>query len=148
MSPRRIWAVLLLAGTALCAQAQTPDPTSWLGLTPPSAYSALGAPAEVFPLAVDENRWQVVHFYPDHSYLFFYQNRVWQVRLDKLWTAGFQGITMGMRREAAEATLGPPLARGEAWSVWALPYQTFPRKIRLVFTEGLLTDAYLYRSDL
>jgi hypothetical protein len=124
------------------------DPGAWLGLTPAMAYQLRGAPAEVFPLAIDDKRWQVVHFYPDHTYLFWTSNRVWQVRLDKLWTGNFKGVAMGAPRADAEAALGEPLARGDLWSVWNLPYQAFPRRLRLVFTDGVLSDAYVYRSDL
>jgi len=132
------------APTSIASQ----DPSLWLGLTPPGAYAAKGAPAEVSALAVDEKRWQVVHFYLDHSYLFWTSNRVWQVRLDKLWTGTIRGVAMGAARTDVETAWGQPLARGDTWSLWNLPYQTFPRRVRLVFTDGVLTDAYLYRSDL
>ena len=140
--------LVLLLGGSLCAQASADDPSSWLGLTPDTAYALRGAPAEVFPLAVDDKRWQVVHFYADHSYLFWSSNHVWQIRLDKLWTGTFKGVTLGMSRTDAEAALGEPLARGDAWSGWSLPYQAFPRRLRLVFIDGALADVYLYRSDL
>jgi len=136
------------AAVPVPAPANTPDPTSWLGLTPTLAYQLRGAPAEVFPLAIDDKRWQVVHFYPDHTYLFWTSNRVWQVRMDKLWTGNLKGVTMGTPRVDVEAALGEPLARGDLWSVWNLPYQAFPRRLRLVFTDGLLSDAYVYRSNL
>jgi len=147
VSPLRLGAVLLLAWTATAAGAQA-LPTDWLGDTPEAAYRDRGAPAEVYPLAVDDQRWQVVHFYPDHSYLFWSQNHVWQVRLDKLWTGPFQGVSMGMARADVVAVLGNPLAQGDDWLVWSLPYQNFPRRLRLVFTDGLLSDAYFYRSEL
>jgi len=156
MTLPKLWAVLTLVGAAATLSAQAPapasDPASWLGLTPPEAFAQRGAPSEVFPLSVDAQRWQVVHFYPDHSYLFWNQNHVWQVRLDKLW-AGPLGpfapaVAMGAARADVEAALGVPQARGDGWSVWPLPHQGFPRKLRLVFTDGVLTDAYLYRSDL
>ena len=124
------------------------SPSAWLGLTPETAYRDRGAPAEVYPLQIAEGRWQVVHFYGDHTYLFWSSNRIWQVRLDKLWTGTFLGLSMGIPRADAEAQLGEPVARNENWSVWNLPYETFPRRLRLVFTEGVLSDAYFYRSDL
>ena len=169
----RFLSVLVLAGTVQAAGALVPtptptpspvptvssvptvlpspvptDPTIWLGLTPEASYRDRGAPAEIYPLAVDEKRWQAVHFYPDHTYLFWSSNRVWEVRLDKLWAGSYRGITMGMARDGVEALLGTPAARGDSWSVWALPYQTFPRKLRIVFTDGLVSDLYVYRSDL
>jgi len=150
MSPARRWALLLvLAGAALPLAAQAaPDPASWLGLTPGAVYQLRGAPAEVFPQALGDQRWQVVHYYEDHTYLYWNQNHVWQVRLDRLWTGGWNGLAMGMTRADAGAVLGPPVAEADTWAVWVLPYQTFPRKLRLIFTDGLLADAYLYRSEL
>ena len=124
------------------------DPTAWLGLTPETAYRDRGAPAEIYPLAVDDKRWQVIHYYGDHTYLFWASNRVWQVRLDKQWLGTWKGLTMGMTRDDAETALGTPLAKGDDWSVWNLPYQTFPKRVRLVFTDGKLSDAYVYRSEL
>jgi hypothetical protein len=124
------------------------DPSGWLGFTPESAYRDRGAPAEIYPLAVDDKRWQVVHFYADHTYLFWSSNRVWQVRLDKQWLGTWKGLTMGMTRDDAETALGVPLAKGDNWSVWPLPYQNFPKRLRLVFTDGKLSDAYVYRSEL
>lgn len=146
MNPHRLWAVLLFAGTALCLEAQSPS--DWLGLTPPRVYHERGAPAEVYALDLEGQPAQVIHFYPDHTYLFWTSNRVWQVRLDRLWTGNLGGVTMGMTRAEAEAVLGEPVGRSDAWSVWNLPYRTFPQRLRLVFTDGLVTDAYVYRSDL
>jgi len=139
---------LVLVSAAVFAQASTDDPSSWVGLTPPAAYQLRGAPAEVYPLAVDDKRFQVVHFYSDHTYLFWTSNHVWQVRLDKLWAGTLKGVAMGASRVDAETPWGEPVARGDTWSVWNLPYQTFPRRLRLVFTDGALSDAYFYRSDL
>lgn len=149
MSGASRWALLLvLAGAALPLGAQSTDPTAWLGLTPAQAYDLRGAPAEVFPQALGDQRWQVVHYYSDHSYLFWSQNHVWQVRLDKLWAGGWNGLTMGQSRDDVVTHLGKPTAEGDTWAIWSLPYQTFPRKLRLVFADGLLVDAYLYRSEL
>jgi hypothetical protein len=56
------------------------DPTASIGMDPGSAFAAFGAPQEVYPFRGVE-AWQdnVVFFYPDFSYLFWYENRVWQV---------------------------------------------------------------------
>lgn len=155
----RLRAALVLVGlwNATLGWADT-DPSSWLGLTPEAVYGVRGAPAEVYPQAVDTQRWQVVHYYADHTYLFWFQNHVWQVRADKLWTGriptpqplpdGSAGIAMGTPRADVEAALGTPMSRGEGWSIWALNHQGFPRRLRLIFTDGVLSDAYFYRSEL
>lgn len=151
MTPLRLRAALLwtlgFLGVALPLTAEEADPASWLGLTPTAAYEGRGAPVEVYALPVGPGP-QAIHYYSDHTYLFWTANRVWQVRLDRLWAGSLSGVTMGMTREEVEAVLGPPLAIAETWSAWDLPYQTFPRRLRLVFVDGLLADAYLYRSDL
>lgn len=138
------------SATATASPSPAPpiDPLSWLGDTPEAAYRDRGAPAEIYPLAIDDKRWQAVHFYADHTYLFWSSNRVWQVRLDKQWTGTWKGLTMGMTRDDAETALGATLAKGDNWSVWTLPYQNFPKRLRLVFTDGKLSDAYVYRSEL
>lgn len=138
---------LVFFGAAGLLSAQD-EQAAWLGLTPEAAYRDRGAPAEIYPLAVDDKRWQAVHFYADHTYLFWSANRVWEVRLDKLWAGSLKGVTMGTPRPLVETAFGEPIARGDTWSVWDLPYQVFPRRIRLIFTDGILSDAYLYRSDL
>lgn len=134
------------AGDPPVPPAQLPDTA--LGMTPVQVLQSKGAPEQVFPLAVDASRWQVVFFYADHTYLFWDANHVWQVRLDHEWNGSLLGVTMGMSRTDVENTLGKPQAQGETWAVWPLPYQAFPRKIRLIFVNGVLSDAYLYRSDL
>lgn len=139
---------LFLATIGLGAQIPSPDPARWLGLTPEAAYQERGAPVEVYPIAVSDTLWQVVHFYPDHSYLFWTNNRVWQVRLDRLYAGTLSGVVLGMSRADAEALLGEPTVTTDDQSLWNLPYQTFPRRLRLVFVEGLVADAYVYRSDL
>jgi len=146
MTSLRRWVVAMLTLVAASAFAQDQQ-AAWIGLTPETAYRERGAPAEIYPLAVDDRRWQVVHFYGDHSDLFWSSNRVWQVRLDKLWAGTLKGMAMGASRADVEAAFGEPVAKGDTWSIWDLPYQTFPRRIRLVFVDGILSDAYLYRSD-
>ncbi len=146
MTPLRSGLLVVLTLVVAAAFAQDQQ-AAWIGLTPETAYRERGAPAEIYPLAVDDKRWQVVHFYGDHSYLFWSSNRVWQVRLDKLWAGTLKGVAMGAPRADVEAAFGDPVAKGDTWTVWELPYQTFPRRVRLVFVDGVLSDAYLYRSD-
>jgi hypothetical protein len=140
--------LLCTLASSLGAQVPGPNPADWLGLTPDTAYRDRGAPSEVYAVDLEGQQPQAIHFYADHSYLFWASNRVWQVRLDRLWVGPFSGVTMGMPRGDVEAVLGEPVGRSDTWSVWNLPYQTFPRRLRLVFTDGLLSDAYFYRSDL
>ncbi|NNM53578.1 MAG: hypothetical protein HKM05_02520 [Spirochaetales bacterium] len=127
-------------------------PQTWLGMKPEEAYRLLGAPAEISAVADDTGHLHVIHYYPNYTYLFWYDNHVWQVRLDKRYTGQFLGLTMGMSQAdvtvAMNKQLGPELASGPDWAVWSLPYQIFSRRLKLVFEGGKLVDAFFYRGDL
>ena len=146
--PTLLW---LLVGPLSGQQAS--DPALWLGLTPEGAYAELGAPTEVFPVALDVTRWQAAQYYPSHVTLYWSSNHVWQVRLDRRYTGPFLGLAMGQTRDAALSQLGAPAVSSPvgsvpAWDSWPLPFRAFPRQVRLVFENGLLVDASFYRSDL
>lgn len=124
------------------------DPLSLLGLDLAAAYEKLGAPDEILTAKIDEKTIQPVHFYLPALYLFWTQNHVWQVRLDKRTTGEVVGLKMGVTRDEALTRLGKALGSGSDWDVWQLPYKGFPRRVRLIWdSAGKLTDAYLYRSD-
>jgi hypothetical protein len=131
-----------------------PDYVDYVGLTLQEAYEILGVPEEVFPFRGAEV-WQdnVVFYYNNHIYLFWYGNRVWQVRLDKRYEGnlGPRGdpeiFFMGMERGLVRALLGEPFAEDEVSSIYLLPDQGYPVRLRLFFESGVLTDLYLYRGD-
>lgn len=129
------------------AAAQEWDPGSVLGQTPTEAITVLGPPREVLAQRVVEETWQPVFYYDKFLYLFWTRNRVWQVRLDRRYTEGFQGLTMGLGKAEVLNRLGPALQDTENELIYSLPYKSFPRRLRLVFTQGALTDAFFYRSD-
>ncbi len=143
---------LLLALAASSAQAQdvqSLDLPALVGLTPAEALERLGAPAEVSAVRGEE-AWQddVVFFYPQHLYLFWYQNRVWQVRLDALYQGGFLGLAMGASRSAVRQALGAPMKELEDSVVYQLEERGYPVRLRLYFEEERLVDLYCYRGDL
>jgi hypothetical protein len=127
---------------------KTIDPSELLGLTLDEAYRTFGAPASVFPLRGGES-WQddVVFFYPSRLYLFWYRDRVWQVRLDSRFSGTALGCTIGMKRIEVDAVLGAPALEEAGWAVYLLPDRGYPVRARLQFTDGLLRDLYVYRAD-
>ena len=145
-------AVPLFATTTDASTPVADLPQTWLGMKPEEAYRLLGAPAEISAVADATGHLHVIHYYPNYTYLFWYDNHVWQVRLDKRYTGQFLGLTMGMAQAAVTAAmnkqLGPELASGPDWAVWGLPYQIFSRRLKLVFEGGKLVDAFFYRGDL
>jgi len=138
------------------ASAATPKPypgsrdlPDLLGLTLQGAFSGFGVPEEIFPLR-GSAAWQddVVFYYPDHSYLFWYQDRVWQVRVDRRYALPvLGGVTMGSSTADVEGILGTPFHTGTNSLVFILPDRGYPVRARLFFTDDKLVDLYVYRGD-
>lgn len=123
-------------------------PGALLGLTLDQATSDFGAPAEVFPVRGKE-AWQddVVFYYSDHSYLFWFRNRVWQVRVDRRFKGTILGLQMGDSRQQVEKVLGTPFHVGQNSEIFILPDRGFPVRARLFFTDDKMSDLYVYRGD-
>jgi hypothetical protein len=128
------------------------DLPALVGLTLAQALERFGAPEQVFCARGPESgQDDVVFYYPAHLYLFWYQDRVWQARVDERYAGGFlasPALAMGARREEALAALGPPLRELEDSLVYHLEDRGYPVRLRLYFREGRLADAYCYRGDL
>ncbi len=140
--------VVLLLCAGSFASGEDFDPTRLIGMDLQSAFRAFGAPQEIFALQgveVDEDN--VVFFYPDFFYLFWYDNRVWQVRCDKRFTSRVLGYTLGMDRKAAE-TAGQRILSPLGDSLYFnMDTGEYPLRVRLVFEKDVLSDLYVYRSD-
>ncbi len=148
--PAPLALLLVLAASPSQAQnAQPLDLPAVVGLTLAEALERFGAPAEVSAVRGEES-WQddVVFFYPQHLYLFWYQNRVWQVRLDALYQGVFLGLAMGASRSAVTQTLGAPMKELPDSLVYQLEERGYPVRLRLYFEEERLVDLYCFRADL
>ena len=119
-----------------------------VGWTLEQAYTKLGVPEEVFPYR-GEKAWQdtVVFYFDEHLYLFWYDNRVWQVRADRRYGKESRGITLGMPKGELEELLGQPYHSDETSLIYSLPDRGYPLRMRLFFDDGILSDLYIYRSD-
>ena len=119
-----------------------------LGWTPEEAYAWLGAPEALFPFTDESGDDCVVLYFPDHSYLFWYDDRVWQVRVDQRWEGTVDGVSMGAMRDEVEDLWGPPINDFDDNPTWTLPDRGYPVRVRLYFDEAdRLADLYVYRSD-
>lgn len=118
------------------------DPLPLIGLDLAAAYAAFGVPWDVFPFEQ-----AVVFYYPDHKYLFWFQNRVWQVRVDRRYPDSAMGFRMGDSKAEATARIGRLFQDlGDAVS-FRIESAGYPMEARLVFEDGRLADLYVYRSD-
>ena len=134
-------------GAALSESADF-DPTRFIGLDMSAAVSSLGIPQNVFSFRGQEDTQDnVVFFYPDFFYLFWYKDRVWQVRCDRRFAKPLFGVAMGMPREVIERTSPRKLmAKGDSLFFDVVDAK-YPLRVRLVFSNDALSDVYVYRSD-
>jgi hypothetical protein len=144
---RHIAAILALLPVSFSPAAER-EPVSWIGLELKNAYDSFGPPQEVFTFRGQEE-WQdnVVFFYPDFVYLFWYRDRVWQVRCDARYRGSLFGLTLGMEREAVKRALGRPVKEQGESIYFDIDTLKYPIRVRLVFSGQTLCDVYMYRSD-
>ncbi len=130
-------------------------PEQFLGISPEKAYEKLGAPEEVFTMR-GEKEWQddVVFYYKNHIYLFWFKNRVWQLRADKRFSGTVFDLRQGMERKEVNRILGKPHKSGEGDELYMNPknitrYETgFPVRMKVFYdTEDRISDIYVYRGD-
>lgn len=124
------------------------DPTKLIGLDLKSAMSQLGVPQSVYSFRGDDaDQDNVVFYYSSYLYLFWYQDRVWQVRCDRRFTHTLFGLTLGTPRDVIMRSFSRPLTPREDSLYFDIDDSAFPLRVRLVFADGLLSDVYVYRSD-
>ena len=131
------------------AAADAVEATRILGMELKPVVDTLGLPRSMFTFrGSDETRDDVVFYYPDHMYLFWYKDRVWQVRFDRRAAAVVHGVSLGMTRSEVEAAVPErPLVSSGDSLYFDLDSATFPVRVRLVFSGETVSDIYVYRSD-
>lgn len=149
MRARFLLILLVLAVMPVFASpAEGVDPARFLGMDVTAAVAALGLPHDLFTFrGSDEKRDNVVFYYPDSLYLFWFRNRVWQVRFDRRYTAPVLGISLGMSRDEIERSYARKLVPSGDSLYFDLDPESYPVRVRLVFDAGILVDLYIYRSD-
>jgi len=153
-SPLRLSAVLvtlfllLLPGEALFAENNV-DLPALIGLTLQEAHQSLGVPVEVYTLrGAEPEQDDVVFYYTNHLYLFWYENRVWQVRADRRFSGQFFTLSMGTTRQQAIEAMGRPVLEFPDSLVFHVEDRGYPIQARLYFDEDGLADVYCFRGDL
>jgi hypothetical protein len=149
MPRTRTLVVALLAIAAAAAAASGPDdPTGLIGMDPSQLYAALGAPREIFTWrAADPAEDDLVFFYPDFRYVFWFQSRVWQVRFDHRYTGTVLGFSIGMGSGEAQTLGEGRLLESEGSLYLTLDTGPYPIRVRLAMVDDRVADIYVYRSD-
>lgn len=131
------------ASSSAPAGAFRSDPSVLLGATLDYVVSSFGSPDSVKSVRGPEAWQDDVVFIYDTVELYWFQDRVWQVR-----TNAAYGLRAGDSRDTVLAALGEPLKRYESDFVYQRPSRAWPLRLRLRFGEnGGVSDFYLYRAD-
>jgi len=140
--------LLFAPGGVLSAQ-EALDLPALIGLTLEEVYRSLGVPAEVYALRGREPEHDdVVFYYPSHLYLFWFENRVWQVRVDRRFSGQIFSLSPGASRQQVIKTMGRPVLQFPDSLVFHIEDRGYPIQARLYFDEGGLADVYCFRGDL
>ena len=131
------------------------SPGELLGLSPEEAIEKMGSPSEVFSMRGDKE-WQddVVFYYKNHLYLFWFKNRIWQFRVDKRFQGTVMGIKSGTGRSDINKLFGKPLKNDDSSEIYLNPLSItrdetgYPVRIRIYYDENnKASDIYVYRGD-
>lgn len=127
---------------------RTLEPETLLGMTLEDACNRFGAPHQVGVVRGSEP-WQddVLFIYPEGIGLFWFQDRVWQLRLSAPFTGRVRGIQIGDSRDQVSEVIGPPYYIETDWNLYHFEGPSYPIRLRVFFKEGLVEDMYLYRGD-
>lgn len=108
----------------------------------------LGTPEQMFVIRGEsEPDDDIVFYYGNSVYLYFNNNRVWQVRADKNYTETILEIKIGNSIDEVLTTLGEPFKQFEDSIVYRRPDRGYPVFLRLYFDKNKLNDIYIYRGD-
>jgi hypothetical protein len=148
-TPSALAASPTTASAAQTAPAYLPDDAAFfLGLGLSSALERCGTPTSVGVVRGEET-WQddVVFSYSAGYSLFWVGDKLWQIRFGKGYAGSVYGLFIGDKPEKVYSILGTPYYQGEGALVYRLPYRSYPVRLRLVVTDGAVSDFYLYRAD-
>ncbi|MFA6506254.1 MAG: hypothetical protein WCT14_09160 [Treponemataceae bacterium] len=129
--------------TAPAFELSRSDPSVWLGATLDQILRSFGAPQSVHTVRGPEPWQDDVVFVYDTVELYWFTDRVWQVRCNAAY-----GLRAGDSKESVVSALGEPLQRFESDFVYQRPSRAWPLRLRLKFGEtNGVTDFYIYRAD-
>jgi len=118
-----------------------------LGMTLQETYAVLGIPKKVFPIRGEEAWQDDVVFDYDGLYVYWFENRVWQVSIDAGYDESVYGLVIGSSMDGVVTELGNPFHIGGSELIYLLRDRGYPVRVRLCFSEKRLTDVYIYRAD-
>ncbi len=121
----------------------------YLGNTPDQVIQTLGAPDNMMVYQGQEDAFgSVVFEYDDSPTLFWIDNRVWQLRLDRDFLLANIPALSEITRDSLLRDGSSPYLQEEDLLVFNLEDAAFPTGCAFYFSqEGILEDLYIFRRD-
>lgn len=118
-------------------------------MDPAEAHAVFGPPTHIYVHQGDTAEEDNVVFYRDGIYIFWFRNRIWQVRADRTSDAVLAGVRIDDTMDTVISVLGPALYTGTDGSLYfELSRGSYPLRLRVVFGHAkVVEDIYLYRGD-
>ncbi len=121
---------------------------NYIGYTPKEIIEDLGAPSYVLSQRGERTEEDdVLFFYDNRVYVYFNQNRVWQIRVDQNFTGSILQLKLGDDKSTVIELLGEPLDENDNSLIYRRPDKGYPLILRLYFSGDKLNDIYFYRGD-
>ncbi|MDR0473887.1 MAG: hypothetical protein LBH43_09500 [Treponema sp.] len=149
MLPSRRWQVkvfffMVFAAPPLWAQAEEPDPASYIGMSIAELLDRFGTPRSVYALRGLEEWQDDVVFVYNAGDFYILKDRVWQVRLNSAYR-----IRSGDQNAVVYLSLGDAAFNGKDFAVFSLKGKNWPMSLRCNFdSAGKITAIFIYRSDI
>ncbi len=124
------------------------DPSPLLDLSLDDAWSRFGPPRRLLAVRGEEP-WQddVAFEYEGGFSVFWFRDRLWQIRLAEGYSGSCFGVFLGDSQEKALSLLGRPDRAGEGFLEWRLPFRGYPVRLRALTRDGAVSEIYVYRPD-
>ncbi len=144
----RIVFALLVFGPGVGATSFDSD---LVGRETADVIESFGAPVRMFtePTATRTDVF-IVFLYEDYTYVYFFNNEVWQLRVDERSQTSLHGVNIGDTIESVAFELGPPRWEPDTMASATFPLRDHDYELELrVFVDsgGRVHDIYLYRAD-
>ena len=126
------------------------NPSKIIGMNLNDAFKEFGVPDEVFSIRGDTKSFDdVVFFYENYYlYLFWYRNKVFQVSFDFRYKNEILGFKMGESIASAKKKIKKKLAfESEKELVFDLDFESFLKRVKIIFEKNKMTEIYIYRGD-
>ncbi len=121
---------------------------TYIGMVPEQVWEVFGPPSHIFSYRGDSAEEDDVVFYRDGLYLYWFQNRVWQVRADINCKEAVAAVHIGDTLDSIIRKYPAVLLHTEETVLLEINRDVFPLRLRLeIGNDKKVQDIYLYRGD-